>query len=52
MRMYRSKRFVEHPDVFGLALKWMADHGTSDSVVAMVNEGLRCVAEWVEIESC
>ena len=48
MCMYRSKRFVEHPDVLGMALKWMADHGTSDSVVPMADDELRCFAEWPE----
>jgi hypothetical protein len=38
--LYRSKRFVSHVDVLGQVLRWMAMHGTSDSVVELNEEDL------------
>ena len=44
--LHRSKRFVIHIDVLGKVLKWMASHGTSDSIVAYDEEELSRFAQF------
>jgi hypothetical protein len=44
----RSKRFVPHLDVFALATRWMAWHGTGDSVVSLDKKEFLCFAEYPE----
>jgi hypothetical protein len=46
--LYRSRRFVSHKDVLGLALRWMAMHGSSDSVVARDDGEFLCFAQFSE----
>ena len=46
--LHRSKRFVPHVDVLGQALRWMSQHGSSDSVVALDQEELVCFAMFPE----
>ena len=44
----RSKRFVPHIDVLGQALRWMASHGSSDSVAVCNEEEFLCFALFPE----
>jgi hypothetical protein len=46
--LHRSRRFVPHVDVLGQALRWMAMHGTADSVVDYKDEDLLCLALFPE----
>ena len=42
----KSKRFVPHMDVLGLATRWMSQHGTANSLVPIDPDELRCFAEF------
>jgi hypothetical protein len=44
----RSKRFIQHTDVFGSATKWMVSHGTNDSVILVNEAEYQCFAAWPE----
>ena len=46
--LYRSKRFIPHTDVFGLATCWMNSHGTNDSVVKLDEHDLLRYAAFPE----
>jgi hypothetical protein len=44
----RSGRFVTHYDVFGLATRWMAEHGLTDSVHVMDLKDFEIFAKFPE----
>ena len=46
--LYRSKRFVVHVDVFGRVLNWMSNHCSTDSIVIINEDDIRCFAEFPE----
>jgi hypothetical protein len=44
--LHRSKRFVPHVDVLGIALDWMSSHGSSDSIAVRNEEEFLCFAQF------
>ena len=46
--LHKSKRFGEHMDVFGQAIKWMVAHRTKDSVIECNIGELLCFAWFPE----
>lgn len=46
--LYRSKRYVEHIDVFNRILEWLANHGPDDSIPHISEEDVICLAAFPE----